>query len=100
MPRFTKKVQQSRKRPITFSELDGSAQSIFCVHAKAHPPLSATSTPGGLQRELCRNAARVCDFHLLPVYRQECPWVSSEYLTQTRLYICCRRKIRPPHSKL
>lgn len=57
MPRFTKKVNQSRKGPITFSELDGSAQGIFCAYTKVHPPLSPLSTPEGVQRELYRNAA-------------------------------------------
>lgn len=57
MPRFTKKVKQSRKGPITFSELEGSAQGIFCSSTKVHPPLSPLCTPEGVQRELCRNAA-------------------------------------------
>jgi len=49
MPRFTKKVKHSRKRPITFSELDGSAHCIFCACAKVLPPSPIVSSHCGKQ---------------------------------------------------
>lgn len=57
MPRFTKKVKQSRKTPITFSELVGSAQGIFCARAKVHPPRLPLPVVGSAE-SLCWNAVQ------------------------------------------